>query len=932
MGKATVVPAQVPIAKVYNAKGEGLVDVSVNNCAALENSMLIQTFGEIDARVRPLGRFIKYWAKQRNINNRSIELCKATSGGISSTPNQFSPASLPAPSSSSSPPSSISEGQALSLQTEERCRNSSSSSYEKRSSETVMDDKIEKERERGRGHERREAGEKREDKGVIIPAEGLRPLPFSMDSQRIRRELIEKYGENKESLGQLIRDFFLFYGDRKKSSILGSRDGALVVIEVYDASVSIHDAEYTDLLPPDNAAIRSILSSHSMTPSSFSSSPSFSSPSDTSASLSPSSSPSSGNLSPPSEGLVSATSSAPVRDEMGDTFRCLSGHPDRTCVDEGKTLFSVDMCSDSEESGREKKEEIKSHGELRRGRRYEDDYMEEEEEKRKKDAGTEEEEESEAYDDEHDERREEEFFSFFHKKNRRLVMKCPLTRQIVNRFSSSAWEIICSEFQRAEHLLRHQQGSLEDICLPASLSHRQTKKLSRLQRRNMIRSLALSRGLLVSTGFVDSATEGQLKEDLKKTSGGERRRHDTPISSPGFSCDSYSRSEHRYEIDSHVSLSMKIENRTAVCATPTTSDVSPSLTPPRVSSRRLAVSSNEIFHPVPSPSHTDTACHNSDGNLSARVSTYSHDKRDWEEEKGTNEVRKFSTGSLFISSLSPSSSPFSSSTSPRSFVRHDKTDHTLHYRKTPASCISVQTQQLSLHLPHGGPRASHQTTALRVGSINGKAAVDGDEKKRNRSLALLSVNRRDQTRRTSLKNSSSVISSSSSSSTLSYVSGRGVGFSDLSQSCRNSDDGGFTCNQPGGGCYYRERSPCIPSSEEKQKHAVPRNIGDGHKVGGDTGSLSHSRLTMSMGPEKLNRDESLALRHSNGTAYMKEKDGGDKEDVDVLLHELQIAQWKLRTQLEEHLRSLRYQFYRVLQNSAVTTSNDNNSATIAPLQ
>lgn len=56
--------------QVYNAKGEGLVDVSVNNCAALENSMLIQTFGEIDPRVRPLGRFIKYWAKQRNINNR----------------------------------------------------------------------------------------------------------------------------------------------------------------------------------------------------------------------------------------------------------------------------------------------------------------------------------------------------------------------------------------------------------------------------------------------------------------------------------------------------------------------------------------------------------------------------------------------------------------------------------------------------------------------------------------------------------------------------------------------------------------------------------------------------------------------------------------------------------------------------------------------
>ncbi|KFG31461.1 polynucleotide adenylyltransferase, partial [Toxoplasma gondii TgCatPRC2] len=71
IGEATVVPAQVPIAKVCNAHGKGLIDVSVNNCTALENSIFVETFGAIDDRVRPLGRFIKHWATQRNINNRA---------------------------------------------------------------------------------------------------------------------------------------------------------------------------------------------------------------------------------------------------------------------------------------------------------------------------------------------------------------------------------------------------------------------------------------------------------------------------------------------------------------------------------------------------------------------------------------------------------------------------------------------------------------------------------------------------------------------------------------------------------------------------------------------------------------------------------------------------------------------------------------------
>lgn len=449
----------------------------------------------------------------------------------------------------------------------------------------------------------------------------------------------------------------------------------------------------------------------------------------------------------------------------------------------------------------------------------------------------------------------------------------------------------------------------------------------------MIRSLALSRGLLVSTACAD-ATKSPLGEDLKKASGGERSRSSIPPSSLGISRDSYNRSEHPDGSSSQVSLSMNTENRAT--GRGATSGVPSSLTRPRVSSGRLAVSINRSFHPARSSSHTDTSCQNSNGNVSARLSSYSHGRGDWQEEKGKTGERKPLAGSLFISSPSSSlsSSPFSSSSStspPPSFAWHDKTDHTLHYRKTPAPSISIQTQQPSL--PHGGPRTSHQTTALGVCSIKGKAAVDEDENKRNRTPALLSDYKRDNAPPTSLQKSSAVISppSSSSSSTLSHVSRRGVRLSDLSRNGRHLDDVGFTCNEPGEGCFHRERSRSTHPLEEKQEHALSRNIGESRKVDGDTGSVSRNRMTMSMCPEKLNGDENVALRHSSGTAYVKQN-GRDDEDVDVLLRELQIAQSKLRIQLEEHLRVLRYQLHRMLQNPAFTAPPNDKRATISPVQ
>lgn len=72
LGTAQVVgAARVPIAKVKNADGEELCDVSVNNVAALENSRFVGILAGLDPRVPALGRFIKHWASRRRINNRS---------------------------------------------------------------------------------------------------------------------------------------------------------------------------------------------------------------------------------------------------------------------------------------------------------------------------------------------------------------------------------------------------------------------------------------------------------------------------------------------------------------------------------------------------------------------------------------------------------------------------------------------------------------------------------------------------------------------------------------------------------------------------------------------------------------------------------------------------------------------------------------------
>eukprot|EP00920_Eleutheroschizon_duboscqi_P025175 GHVT01062143.1.p1 GENE.GHVT01062143.1~~GHVT01062143.1.p1 ORF type:complete len:368 (-),score=74.15 GHVT01062143.1:2058-3161(-) len=69
--QAIVIGARIPIIKIYDRFSKLVCDFSINNATGIENSALSFLMGQLDPRVRPLGRFIKYWAAQRRINNRT---------------------------------------------------------------------------------------------------------------------------------------------------------------------------------------------------------------------------------------------------------------------------------------------------------------------------------------------------------------------------------------------------------------------------------------------------------------------------------------------------------------------------------------------------------------------------------------------------------------------------------------------------------------------------------------------------------------------------------------------------------------------------------------------------------------------------------------------------------------------------------------------
>uniref|UniRef100_A0AAV1UIW7 CCHC-type domain-containing protein n=1 Tax=Peronospora matthiolae TaxID=2874970 RepID=A0AAV1UIW7_9STRA len=67
--QAFVRSARVPVLKLWDPKREVACDVCVGGASALLNTALLKYYAQADPRVRPLVFAVKYWAKQRGIND-----------------------------------------------------------------------------------------------------------------------------------------------------------------------------------------------------------------------------------------------------------------------------------------------------------------------------------------------------------------------------------------------------------------------------------------------------------------------------------------------------------------------------------------------------------------------------------------------------------------------------------------------------------------------------------------------------------------------------------------------------------------------------------------------------------------------------------------------------------------------------------------------
>ncbi|QSS65880.1 PAP/25A associated domain family [Histoplasma capsulatum] len=64
--------ARVPIVKIWDPELRLACDMNVNNTLALENTRMIRTYVEIDERVRQLAMIVKYWTKRRILNDAAL--------------------------------------------------------------------------------------------------------------------------------------------------------------------------------------------------------------------------------------------------------------------------------------------------------------------------------------------------------------------------------------------------------------------------------------------------------------------------------------------------------------------------------------------------------------------------------------------------------------------------------------------------------------------------------------------------------------------------------------------------------------------------------------------------------------------------------------------------------------------------------------------
>lgn len=79
MERVICVPgAKVPIVKIWDPLLSIACDMNINNTMAIENTRMMKTYVEIDPRVRPLAMILKYWTKQRLLNDACKLLFSST--------------------------------------------------------------------------------------------------------------------------------------------------------------------------------------------------------------------------------------------------------------------------------------------------------------------------------------------------------------------------------------------------------------------------------------------------------------------------------------------------------------------------------------------------------------------------------------------------------------------------------------------------------------------------------------------------------------------------------------------------------------------------------------------------------------------------------------------------------------------------------------
>ncbi|RAK74270.1 PAP/25A associated domain family [Aspergillus fijiensis CBS 313.89] len=64
--------AKVPIVKIWDPELQLACDMNVNNTMALENTRMVRTYVELDERIRPLAMIVKHWTKRRILNDAGL--------------------------------------------------------------------------------------------------------------------------------------------------------------------------------------------------------------------------------------------------------------------------------------------------------------------------------------------------------------------------------------------------------------------------------------------------------------------------------------------------------------------------------------------------------------------------------------------------------------------------------------------------------------------------------------------------------------------------------------------------------------------------------------------------------------------------------------------------------------------------------------------